>query len=94
MWRKETERKEKSKRENAAGLNVYYSVSPATNHSLAIPIHLPNFDQFNKLWEKLLWHCSRGQSLMIELTACSDPVNVIRAKETIAFKRVHLNAPS
>lgn len=54
--------------------------------SLETPIHLPNFGQLNKLWEKLYCHCCEGWSFLIELTACFDPVNVIRKKETIAFK--------
>lgn len=54
--------------------------------SLETPIHLPNFGQLNKLWEKLYCHCCEGWSFLIELTARFDPVNVIRKKETIAFR--------
>lgn len=55
---------------------------------LETPIHLPNFGQLNKLWEKLFWYCCEGWSFLIELTACFDPVNVIRKKETIAYRGV------
>lgn len=54
--------------------------------SLETPIHLPNFGQLNKLWEKLYCYCCEGWSFLIELTARFDPVNVIRKKETIAFR--------
>lgn len=55
---------------------------------LETPIHLPNFGQLNKLWEKSFWYCCEGWSFLIELTACFDPVNVIRKKETIAYRGV------
>lgn len=55
---------------------------------LETSIHLPNFGQLNKLWEKLFWYCCEGWSFLIELTACFDPVNVIRKKETIAYRGV------
>jgi hypothetical protein len=61
---------------------------------LQTPIHLPNFGQFNKLQEKLLWLCQGGWSLLIELTACFDPVNVIRKGETIALRGLWVMRPS
>lgn len=52
------QRKEGQNKEGiAAGLRVHYVVSPARRVAYRPPIHLPNFGQFNKLQEKLLWHC-------------------------------------
>lgn len=72
----------------------HYATSPAREGPPPDPpIHLPNFGQFNQLGERGRWLCQGGRSLLIELTACFDPVNVIRKGETIPLPRPPSPAP-